>query len=87
MVVYDAHSSLEAKLSFVILNGDLFCRPAKSEALVEIQARIHDVRFGTYDKTVWTISRKGSYVSSETWDFLREKEGRGCLVEDGVVST
>jgi hypothetical protein len=45
-----------------------------SKALVEIQARLHEVRFGPYDKPVWTVSRKGSYVSSETWDFLREKK-------------
>ncbi|XP_059446512.1 uncharacterized protein LOC132178068 [Corylus avellana] len=73
-VVYDAHSSLEAKLSSVILNGDWFWRRARSEALVEIQARLHEIRFGPYDKPVWTVSRGGSYVSSETWDFLREKK-------------
>ncbi|XP_059433958.1 uncharacterized protein LOC132167079 [Corylus avellana] len=72
--VYDAHSSLEAKLSSVILNGDWFWRPARSEALVEIQTRLHEIKFGPYDKPVWTVSRGGSYVSSETWDFFREKK-------------
>jgi hypothetical protein len=73
-VVYDAQSSLKAKLSSVMLNGDWFWRPARSEALVEIQARLHEVRFGPSINPVWTVSRKGSYVSSETWDFLREKK-------------
>jgi hypothetical protein len=39
-VVYDAHSSMEAKLSSVIVNGDWYWKPARSEALVEIQARL-----------------------------------------------
>ena len=38
-VVFDAHSRLEAILSYVILNEDWFRRPARSKALVEIQAR------------------------------------------------
>ncbi|XP_059436288.1 uncharacterized protein LOC132169238 [Corylus avellana] len=73
-VVYDAHSSVEAKLSSVILNGDWFWRPARFEVLVEIQARLHEISFGPYDKPLWTVSRKDAYVSSETWDFLREKK-------------
>jgi hypothetical protein len=36
MAVYDVHSSVEAKLSSVIHNGDRFWRPARSEVLVEI---------------------------------------------------
>ena len=51
-VVYDAHNRLEAKLSSIILNGARFWRPVRSEALVEIQARLHEVRFGPYDKLV-----------------------------------
>jgi hypothetical protein len=35
-VVYDAQSNLEAKLSSVIINGDWFWKPARSDALVEI---------------------------------------------------
>jgi hypothetical protein len=69
-VVYDAHSRLEAKLSSIILNGEWFWKPVRSKALVEIQARLHEIRFGHYDKLLWTASRKGSYVSSETWDLI-----------------
>ena len=70
-VVDDAHSNVEAKLSPVILNGDWFWRPARFEALVEIQARLHEISFGSHDKPLCTVSRKGTYVS---WDFLREKK-------------
>jgi hypothetical protein len=35
-VVYDAQSSVEARLSSVINDGEWFWRPARSEALVEI---------------------------------------------------
>ncbi|XP_059454969.1 uncharacterized protein LOC132185181 [Corylus avellana] len=72
--VYDAYSSVGAKLSSVILDGDWFWRPNRSEALVEIQARVHEISFGPHDKPLWIVSRKGTYVSSETWDFLREKK-------------
>jgi hypothetical protein len=73
-VVYDAQSRVEAKLSSVILNGEWFWRPGRSKDLVEIQARLHEVRLGLYDKPLWTASRKGIYVSAETWELLREKE-------------
>jgi hypothetical protein len=66
-VVNDAQSSVEAKLSSVILNGDWFWKPAKSEALVEIQSRLPIVSLGLHDKAIWTASKKGCYVSSETW--------------------
>jgi hypothetical protein len=64
--VYDAQCNLKAKLSYVILNGDWYGRPARSDALMEIQSRLHEVSFGPYDTSVWTISKNGSYVSSET---------------------
>ena len=57
--VYDAQSSIEDKLSSVIHNGDWFWRPARSEALVEIQAKLYDISLGPCDKPVWTDSRKG----------------------------
>ncbi|XP_059451249.1 uncharacterized protein LOC132182059 [Corylus avellana] len=63
-----------AKLSSVILNGEWHWRPARSDALVEIQARLPEIRFAPYDKPVWTASRKGIFVSSETWELLREKK-------------
>ncbi|XP_059441055.1 uncharacterized protein LOC132173556 [Corylus avellana] len=72
--IYDAQSSVEAKLSSDILNGDWFWRLARSDALVEIQARLPQIRIGPHDKPLWTSSRKGTYVSSETWELLREKK-------------
>ena len=44
--VYDARSSLKAKLSSVILNGDWHWIPARSNDLVEIQAKLHEVSLG-----------------------------------------
>ena len=71
--VYDAHSHIKAKLSTVICNGEWLWRPARLDDLVEIQARLSDVTLGTCDKPVWTVSKRGSYVSFETWKALREK--------------
>ena len=49
-VVYDAQSRVDAKLSFVIYNGDRLWRPTRSEALVEIQSRLSEIRLGL----IWT---------------------------------
>jgi hypothetical protein len=32
------------------------------------------VSFGHSDAPVWIVSKNGSYVSSETWNFLRDKK-------------
>ncbi|XP_059455969.1 uncharacterized protein LOC132186126 [Corylus avellana] len=72
-VVYDAQSNIKAKLSSVIYNEDWFWRPARSEALVDIQARLSEVCLGQFDKPVWTVSKKGVYDSAETWEALKKK--------------
>ena len=72
-MVYDAHSTLEAKLSSVIQNGNWCWGPARSEALVEVQAGLYEVRLGSFDKPIWGASRKKGYVCSETWEALRVK--------------
>jgi hypothetical protein len=64
--VCDAHSRIEAKLSSVICNGEWLWRPARSDDLVEIQARLPKDKLGICDKLVWIASKRGSYVSSET---------------------
>jgi hypothetical protein len=69
--VYDAQSNLEPKLSSVIINGDWFWKPARSDALVEIQAMLPEISFGSHDRPFWTASRTGTYVSSDTWELLR----------------
>jgi hypothetical protein len=71
--VYDAQSSVEARLSSVIHDGEWFWRPARSEALVDIQTRLTEIKLGHCDNPIWIASRKGIYVSSDTWEALREK--------------
>jgi hypothetical protein len=66
MNVYDAQSSVEAKLSTVIHNGDWLWRPTRFEALVEIQARLSKISLGSSDKPIWIALRKCIYGSSNT---------------------
>jgi hypothetical protein len=73
-IVYDASSRLDAKLISVLNNRNWCWKPARSEALVEIQCRLPEVSLGLVDKPVWHIARKGSYVCSNTWEFLRGKK-------------
>jgi hypothetical protein len=70
-VVYDAQSNKEARLSSVLVNGSWCWRPARSDALVDIQSRLPEIVFSVSDKPIWTASKKGSYVSSDTWETLR----------------
>jgi hypothetical protein len=53
--VYDAQSNLKAKLSYVILNGDWYWRPTRSNALVEIQSKLHEVSFSPYNTYVYNF--------------------------------
>jgi hypothetical protein len=75
-MVYDAHSTLEAKLSSVIQNGNWCWSPPRSDALVKIQAGLYEVRLGSCDKPIWGASRKKGYVCSKTWEALRVKMRR-----------
>jgi hypothetical protein len=69
-VVYDAQSRLEAKLSTILINGDWCWCLARFDALVEIQSRLPEIKIGVCDKPIWSASRKGFYVISDTWDAL-----------------
>ena len=71
--IYDAQINVEAKLSSVIHNRDWFQRPARSEVLVEIQAKLSEINLGSIDKPSWTTIKNGYYVSSDTWEVLRVK--------------
>jgi hypothetical protein len=72
-IVYDSQSNLEAKVNSVFRNGDQWCwKPARSDDLVDIQSRLPKIQLGDEDKPVWTISWKGVFVSSNTWDFMRK---------------
>lgn len=73
--VYDAQSRLEARLSTVLINGVWCQRPARSDALVEIQGRLPEIKIGDCDTPIWSASKKGSYVSSDTWEILRRSSG------------
>jgi hypothetical protein len=69
-IVYDSQSRLDS----VIQNGNWCWNPARSDSLVKIQSKLSEIRFGVADKPIWTISKSGSYSSSDTWDFLRKKK-------------
>ena len=53
---------------------DWFWRPARSEGLVEIQSRLLEINLGFVDIPIWTASRKCVFMSSDTWEVLREKK-------------
>jgi hypothetical protein len=40
---------------------------------VEIQARLYEIKLDSMDKPIWTASKKGYHVSSDTWEVLRVK--------------
>jgi len=71
-VVYDAASSVCAKLSSIIRNGEWYWPYARSESIVVIQSKLSDVEIGNTDLPFWNC-KKGSYVCAETWEALRVK--------------
>jgi len=73
-IIYDSNSQLEAKLDFVIRQGNWCWCPARSDDLVAIQSKLPEVPIGEVDKPVWIIARSGSYVCSDTWNHLRRKK-------------
>jgi hypothetical protein len=73
-IIYDSNSQLEAKLDYVINQGNWCWCPARSDDLVAIQSKLPEVPIGEIDKPVWTIARLGSYVCSDTWTYLRKKK-------------
>jgi len=67
-------SRVDAKLSTALTNGGSCWRPARSDALVDVQSRLSEVNIGDCDRPIWSISKKGSYVSANTWNSLRTKK-------------
>lgn len=57
----------------MLSNGVWLWGPARSDELVEIQLRLPEVPIGAIDKPVSMISKKGRYMSHETWDEIRLK--------------
>jgi hypothetical protein len=72
-VIYDAGSSLNAKLSTIIRNGDWFWPFARSDKIVELQSKLSEVVIGEVDQPIWNC-KQGSYVCSATWEAIRQKE-------------
>jgi hypothetical protein len=54
--IYDAQCHLNSRLSSVIRDGLWFWKPARSDALVEIQSKLFMVDFGVGDEPKWVIS-------------------------------
>jgi hypothetical protein len=73
-IIYDSQSRIDTKLASVLRNEDWHWKPARSEALVDIQSRLSKGHLGAFDKSIWTIARKGIYVSANTWNFLQKKK-------------
>jgi hypothetical protein len=42
--------------------------PARSDSLVQIQNRLHDMEIGNEHQPDWNCSKKGQYSCSETWE-------------------
>lgn len=69
-VVYDAGSSVGAKLSTIIRNGEWYWPYARTDRLVELQSKLPEVEITNSDLPVWSC-KKGKYMCAETWDTLR----------------
>ncbi|XP_062158782.1 uncharacterized protein LOC133866268 [Alnus glutinosa] len=72
--MYDSQISIDANVAYVLRNGDWYWKPARSEELVTIQSRLPKIVIGASDNPVWTVARKETYVSSNTWNALRKKK-------------
>jgi len=70
-IVYDSGLPLNSKLSDIIKDGEWFWAAARSEDLVAIQAKLHEVDVGGSDLTVWD-TRNGKYSCAATWERIKE---------------
>jgi hypothetical protein len=58
-------------LDFVIKKGEWIWPPARSNALVEVQSKLHEIELGDTDVAVWN-AKNGEYKCADTWEKLRE---------------
>jgi hypothetical protein len=65
-IIYDSQSQLNAKLVSILRNKMWCWKPARSEALVDIQCKLPEVHLGVIDKSILTIARNGTYISDDT---------------------
>ena len=72
--IYDAASSIEAKVNSDLKQGER-CRPlARSEDLVSIQSKLSLISIGNQDKPFWTASPYGKFSCAAAWNQLSHKE-------------
>jgi hypothetical protein len=74
MIVYDAASSINAKVSSVLHNHEWCWRPARSEILVDIQSKLSLVQLGDSNKAIWLLNSSGKFTCADTWQHLRVKQ-------------
>lgn len=67
-VSYDGQSRL--RLNSLLSLSNRCWRCAMSDAFVEIQSRLLEIKIGVCDKPIWSASGKDFYVSFDTWDAL-----------------
>jgi hypothetical protein len=70
-IVYDSGFPLHSKLEVVIKNGEWFWPLARSDALVEVQSKLHEIELGAADLAVWN-AKNGQYNRADTGEKLRE---------------
>jgi hypothetical protein len=71
-VIYDAGRNIGPRVSSIIRDGEWFWPSARSDHLVLIQSRLHEIPIGGVDLPIWKSS-SGKYSSAQTWELLRNK--------------
>jgi hypothetical protein len=65
--VFDAGSSIDAKLSTIICNGEWYWPYSRSDRIDDKQSKLLEVDIGNSDLPIWRC-KKGRYTCAETWD-------------------
>lgn len=65
-IIYDSQGRMDATLDFVLWNGRWCWKPARFDALVDVQSKLLEVHIGVFDKPFWTITRNGNYICAAT---------------------
>ena len=67
-VVYEAASTVNAKLASVMNGRKLNWGPVRSKNLVTIPHKLPMIKFGDNDKAWWIPSRIGSFIVVSAWN-------------------
>ena len=67
-VVYEAASTVNAKLASVMNGRKLKRGPVRAKNLVTILHKLPMIKFGDNDKAWWILSRIGSFIVASDWD-------------------